>query len=372
MMGRRRPRALGAWAPLGAVSLSLLASSAEAAPQRRDSGPLFTQIDTGQGAAASARALAVKGDCAHALAQYDIALHSSIDMTIRRDRGLCHEALGNPFPAMDDYRAYLTVSPDAPDSADIRARLERLEIQTGTGGPSQVTTAKSAEEVPDEPAQIGDVSIQTSDTGKRTNVKRSSYDVEEDAYSKYDRAMTSPLRVGTGGIFGLYSYGRAISLNAATGIPGAGYVNGYGVGASMRWSFSEVSVFYGEVGYGALQQLGVGSTTIGGGVDLAIGYELRIRLDQYATNQITLSPAFEYQYVVEGSTDGLASAGSAVGGAVNFLLPQGRVGYRHVFGYGIGLDFVFEAGEPILIESSNVGAAHGGFFGGRLALALAF
>jgi hypothetical protein len=358
--------------PLGAVSLlltGLVAPAAEAAPQRRDSGPLFTQIDTGQGAAATARAQAVKGDCVHALANYDIALHSSIDMTIRRDRGLCHEALGNVFPAMDDYRAYLTVSPDAPDSADIRARLERLEIQTGVGGASVLASAKSAEDVPDEPAQITDTSIQTSDTGRRSKRKRYSYDAEENDYKQYDRAMTSPLRRGTGAAFAFTTDARGVYFPSS-----ADYAYGYVVGGSIRWAFSQVSTLYGNLGYAAYQSGGFGSPlSTSGGVSVLLGYEIRIRLDQYASNQIVLGPAFEYQYISTGTSPTMSDSLGSIGSADNILLPQGRIGYRHIFGYGIGLEFLFHAGASIFIqEGAGVVASRDPLLGGTIALVLAF
>jgi hypothetical protein len=364
-----------AWPVFALVSSCLLASSAEAAPQRRDSGPLFTQIDTGQGAAAAARALAAKGNCAAALASFDIALRSSIDMTIRRDRGLCHEQLGNPFPAMDDYRAYLTVSPDAPDSADIRARLERLEIQTGVGGPSAVEAPRSAEEVPVEAARIGDMTIETSDTGKRSAAKRASYDAEENAYHRYDQAMSSPLRRGTGGIFGVYGTGLALGLGGGGGLGATStFIPGFEIGARIGWSFSQVSSVYGQIGYADYQVSAIGVTVQIGGVDLALGYEARIRLDQYSTHAIVLGPAFEYQYITAGS----ATGGSGSGGGVSVLIPQGRLGYRVILGYGFGLEFLAEVGEPIFAASNSVAGAaavHASsdpIVGGTVTLLLAF
>ena len=72
------------------------------------------------------------GDCKGALEAFDDALRVTTDPTVVRDRGICNEKLGYPFPAMDDYRAYLTNEPDAADADDIRARLAKLE---GNGTP---------------------------------------------------------------------------------------------------------------------------------------------------------------------------------------------------------------------------------------------
>jgi len=75
-----------------------------------------------------------KGDYSGALEAFDAALRTSIDPTVHRDRGLCHEQLAHPFPAIDDFRIYLTALPDAPDAEDIRNRLNQLETANGLGG----------------------------------------------------------------------------------------------------------------------------------------------------------------------------------------------------------------------------------------------
>ncbi len=352
MMGRKARLASEA-----SLFLLALAASAEAGPRRHDQGPLYTQIDTGQQAAATARALAAKGNCAAALEAFDRALRSSIDVAVRRDRGLCHEQLGDAFPAMDDYRAYLVAQPDAPDAGDIRERLERLEAQTGVGGPSQNGPAptKSAEDVPDEPADL--VAPLTSDDGKGKPGKRNvskTYDQEETAYHEYDQAVTSPLRLGAGGIFGVYADGRWTSG-----------VGGYEVGASIRWSFSQSSTLYGQIGYVSYESnegislAGTQTAISAGGVGLGLGYEFRIHLDQYMTNAILIGALVAYQHV----TDSVLGPG-------NLFIPQGRVGYRHVFGHGVGLEFLANVGRVIAIAPDVI--ADGMDYGGTVGLAVAF
>src|SRR5262245_17436416 len=72
-------------------------------PPRRQNPQLNLRRDEAGGADAhTARARARANDCAGALASFDAAIRTNIDPTLRRDRGLCHEKLGNPFPAMDD------------------------------------------------------------------------------------------------------------------------------------------------------------------------------------------------------------------------------------------------------------------------------
>src|ERR1700704_4273507 len=69
-----------------------------------------------QGMADVGRARVRDGDCEGALTAFEEALRTSNDPTIHRDRGLCHEKLGHPYPAIDDYRVYLTHAPDALDA----------------------------------------------------------------------------------------------------------------------------------------------------------------------------------------------------------------------------------------------------------------
>jgi hypothetical protein len=259
---------------------------------------------------------------------------------------------------MDDYRAYLVVQPDAPDSDGIRERLERLEAQTGVGGPSPdgPTPKRSAEEVPDEPPELS--APVTSDNGEGKPSKRNAsktYDQEEAAYHRYDDAVTSPLRLGAGGIFGVYGDGRV-----ASGI------GGYEIGASVRWSVSPTSTFYGQVGYvnyesnqGVATTSGTGVPISAGGVGLGLGYEFRIRLDQYVSNAILIGALVEYQHV----TDSVLGPG-------NLFIPEGRAGYRHVFGHGVGLEFLADVGRVISIAPAVL--ADGMDYGGSIGLVIGF
>src|SRR5947209_7898992 len=110
MMKRGRARVvLGS----GALAASLACGAGLAGAQEVARGAAETKTQEERaGDAAHRRAKA--GDCAAALDAYDVALRTSIDPALRRDRGLCHEQLGHPYPAIDDYRAYLTARPNAP------------------------------------------------------------------------------------------------------------------------------------------------------------------------------------------------------------------------------------------------------------------
>jgi hypothetical protein len=262
---------------------------------------------------------------------------------------------------MDDYRAYLAVSPEAPDSDDIRARLERLEVQTGVGGPSAngpAATAKSAEDVPDEPALVDESAAGTSDNGKRKAIVKKTYDDEEDAYRNSDRALASPLRLGTGAVFGVYGDFRGTSA-------GGSITPSEEVGGVIRWSFDKLNSLYGQIGYVRYEQSGLStiassSAVAFGGIALGLGYELRIRLDPNASNAILLGALFEYQYVTE----------SVINTAENVLIPEGRIGYRRMFGYGFGIEAVGDIGGWLGIAGGNVDSAL--IWGGSLALLVTF
>jgi tetratricopeptide (TPR) repeat protein len=124
-------RTAGATAVASATALDAQAQPPRPAPP---GGPLVIHRDPADGAVGVGRARMSKGDYAGALEAFDAALRTSTDPVLHRDRGLCHEQLGHPFPAMDDFRYYLTALPDAPDSEDIRNRLNQLETANGMGG----------------------------------------------------------------------------------------------------------------------------------------------------------------------------------------------------------------------------------------------
>jgi tetratricopeptide (TPR) repeat protein len=95
--------------------------------------PLAAQRKWGtpaEAAAARGREAWARGDCRTAVAAFDDSLARDPNQpAVYRDRGQCHEQLGAPQPAMSDYRAYLARLPNAPDAAQIRARLGKLEAQ---------------------------------------------------------------------------------------------------------------------------------------------------------------------------------------------------------------------------------------------------
>ncbi len=105
------------------AALGLVTFAVPAAAQTQGFNP-------GRADAEKARELAAQGNCGAALTRFDTAVvRLRTDPTVRRDRGKCHDQLGNPMPAIEDYRAYLSMAPNAPDAFKIRQRLDALESE---------------------------------------------------------------------------------------------------------------------------------------------------------------------------------------------------------------------------------------------------
>jgi hypothetical protein len=309
------------------LSALLIEAGAQAAPPpnagpRDDSQPIIIKHEQfGVSAAGdAARARARKGDCAGALEAFDQAIARSIDPTLRRDRGLCHERLGNPYPAIDDFRAYLTAMPDAPDSDDIRMRLERLEEQVGVGGPS----AHKA----DEPGGVA---------GMKASV--SIGDGKSDRYdsAKLDEAESdTPVRQGRG--FMLTPYlgirrwfaGNSVSSNlwAET------------VGLRINFWLNPVGSLFAELGYERFNTTQEDNATVSG-LSSQIGYEARLpyrrdSLDNFWV--LGLGVGYDALWITQTGSAGF-SGGSA---SLAALLGRGRFGFRHNLSPRTGLEATFD------------------------------
>ena len=356
------------WLWLGATTVtSALPSLAHAQAGARPNAaqPLLSNRDPAIEPIMLGRMRMAKGDCAGALEAFDAAVRTSVDPSVRRDRGLCHEQLGHPFPAIDDFRVYLTAMPDAPDAEDVRTRLNQLEIANGLGGTGTGGTTAGAGTSPGGKVANHEDPFAVDASGKGVQVVAGSgdrsrvgnYDAELVQNSRWDEAEASPLRRGSGLGFGAYGRGY--------GATGNGYT-GYGVGATLRGSLSQVSTLYGEVGYvtyraGADNDIGVRA----GGVSMGLGYEARIRLDQFASNAIILAGILSYERLTDrnSSVDGTSEP------ITNLFNPRVKVGYRHVFGPGFGLEIAGEVAQPVDLAS---GTSPETYFGGTLALLVGF
>ena len=341
---------------------ALSAGAADAAPpspsgqNKSNSQFALRREEAGGTDATVARQRARAGDCAGALPAFDNAVNQTIEPTLRRDRGLCHEKLGHPFPAIDDYRAYLTARPDAPDAEQIRDRLARLEeanasktsesfresdeslhaggsfslgTQGGkTSGDSTSSTSR-AREKREAKAQQEDKVL-----GPRSGEKEKGYDYYAEQERVADAAENSPLRYGTGWAVGPFLHmPRYYFSNGTTSD------NGFAVGASIRYAWSSSLTFLIEAGYVAFGTTGeVGAF---GGPLAFVGIEYRIPLNTYATDQIYLGIGPGFERYVNGRTKlGL-----------NVVNARGRVGYRHVFGPAVGLELGIDGGGGIAFAS---------------------
>jgi len=333
-----------------------------AKPRPPANSPLLVHRDPAYDAIVLGRARMVKSDWAGALEAFDAALRTSIDVTVRRDRGLCHEQLGHPFPAIDDFRAYLTAFPDAADAEDIRSRLNTLDTAngmggTGTGGSSSVDGSPSTAANNEDPFAVstkdGKVSNAGVVAGTGGSARAGNYDQELALNEKYDEADASPLRRGTGLSLGAFGRGFGALSNGVTG---------YGVGATLRGSLGKVSTIYGEIGYISYQAGSDAATgEREGGLSLGLGYEARLRLDELGSNAIILAGVLNYERVSETNSNARATS--------NLLDPRGKLGYRHVFGPGLGLEIAGEAAEAISLEKGGTSVTT---IGGTVALLVGF
>ena len=346
---------------LAAASESAQAQTAPAVNPRDKSNSQFTlhREEAGGANGNAARARARAGDCAGALPSFDAAIRSTIEPTLRRDRGLCHEKLGNVYPAIADYRAYLTARADAPDADQIRDRLQKLEDQVNAGGPSAVAvrerddpngfalgsqfslgnennTAAVAADEGKKPKNDGKDTKSEDVLGPKPGETDKSYDYYVAQERIASAADTSPLRYGKGWEFGpslsvpRYYVGKAEGTTTASGA-------GYAVAASLRYSFGSVGTFILEGGFTGLGNSADQKTP--NGPMVMAGVEARFALDKWASNQLVLGlgPGFE-RYTLKSET-----------GGIDAVVARARFGYRHVFGPAVGLEFLLDGGPAVLL-----------------------
>lgn len=360
-------RAIGIFAFL---ACAVVATAAEAQPKGAPppKGPArsstqFTlrREEAGGSEAQAARGRARAGDCAGALTSFDAALRNTNDPGLHRDRGLCHEKLGHPFPAIDDYRAYLTARPEAPDAEQIRQRLGALEEQTGTGGPARESARESGPDGTEGRAEasasvsIGGGSARASTSGASSS--RSSSNVlgprageEPQSYDYYvqqeklaDSAETSPLRNGSGVVLGPF-------VQLPRYFVGEGAQTGelaYGVGGAFRYSTGPTLSLISELGYAGVGTSGASSSM--SGPLLMGGVELRIPISRFAGDHLLLRGGLGYErYVVSGTR-----------AVSNDVLGRFAFGYRHVFGPSLGLELLADGGPVLIMPESGDNRVNG-------------
>ena len=308
----------------------------------------------GSNAKGPAQSAPVKsGDCKAALDTYDRAAEVRIDPVLRRDRGLCHEELGHPYPAIDDYRYYLTNRPNAPDAESIRTRLTRLEEQVGINGPS---TKDSGDDAAGTSGGKATVRLGARASGDAAEGKARDLDAIENDEKLDAEAEASSLRRGTGFVIGL-SIGVARYTKEAFGWTEQ-------AGLDLRYSLSSVSTLLVDFGYAHVNSSGTASAL--GGAAVILGYEARIALNPRLNDALLVGGTLSYEHLAQ-SASGLVFA---------TFIPQGRFGYRHVLGPALGLEAAFDGGfaifhltgAPIGTDASTTSL----ILGGHVSLVLGF
>ncbi|MBL8608106.1 MAG: tetratricopeptide repeat protein [Myxococcales bacterium] len=322
------------------VALAMSPSLARAeGPARSSAGFTLRKDEAGGAAGATARARARAGDCKGALTHFDAAIQITIDPTLRRDRGICFEKLQDPYPAIDDYRYYVTNRPDAPDAEQIRERLARLEEQTGTSQASDNRGSKVTNE---------------SSTSRST-----SYDTLQSEIRNSNIAEDSPLRRGTGVVIG--AFGGLRKFMGKTSPDDLGYT----VGGTIRYSASANATLYLDAQYVGIGESGSSGKQSGPGT--YFGFELRLHLTKYASDAILLGAALGYEGYTESNTQVRTHYG----------IGRGRFGYRHVFGPSLGLELTGDgAGALAFFDNLPAGVDKSSelrfMLGGNLALVVGF
>ncbi len=316
------------------MSAASLITATAGAQQKPPRGQITFSVDKSRsGMGESARAKAAAGDCKGALDLFDEALRHSIDPTLYRDRGACHEKLGNVYPAIDDYRAYLSQSPDAADAEKIRQRLDDL-IKTssqdigpdlGRGGDFDSEMrggmVHGGAPVKKESQPEKDETEEEKKSPKAQADPNKPLDVIEYEEKRAKETGTSANREGKGFIVGAYLYPRYVFNPWA-------FRFGQGVGAKLGYALNSWSLLTLELGY--MSQLSTGAASSADGFTTLFSWEMRFPLDHWSNNQFVFSVGGGYENLTNGT----------IGQAYASFVGRGRAGWRHVFGPSFALDVV--------------------------------
>ena len=312
---------------------------------------------------AMARSRAAAGDCAGALDAFDAALETSVDPELHRDRGICHDKLGHPYPAIDDYRFYLTSRPNAADAQSIHERMDALiaEVTQAPADKSDDKNEEAAVKAAEVDAQAkGEAGVQISSAQNPEDSASADASAGSgktvDAIDKDEKlaaeADSSSLRRGKGFVIGPYFQGRNWTK--------AGFSWGEAFGCAFRYSLGAPSSLVTEVGYSQINA--TGSDTKLGGLMLFGGYEARLGLDDRYTNAIIFQGGLGYERLTQGGTGLIAS----------IVVPRVRGGFRHVFGPNIGLELGVDAGYGFVHIVDSDANDSSLLIGGEVALLIGF
>jgi tetratricopeptide (TPR) repeat protein len=291
---------------------------------------------------ADARKRMAAGDCEGALTSFDAALSTSNeDPTLYRDRGLCHEKLGHPYPAIDDYREYLTDAPGAPDAEKFRARLTQLEDETS--GPPPKAAANDDTDVPPATASA---SVSVGSDGAQASAAATSRDKLQ-YVDDVDDPLRAVLRRGKG--FALAPFFAEHKWFFDGTSFGASETWAECIGAQLRYQVGPIGGFLLEAGYEHFNSTSLDPFTIAGLTSM-LAFEFRLPLDAQYDNQLFLAPGLGYEHISFSPSD--ASFGSL---AENAVVPRLRFGYRHLFEDAAAIDLSVDGGAAKWFVSSDQG-----------------
>jgi hypothetical protein len=334
--------------PVGMIVLALDVLPAQAQTKAKPAGPeseskatVLTHATVASPIADLARTLMKQGNCLKALDLFDQALRTSQTPTVVRDR--------------EDFRRYLSESPDARDADDIRTRLDSLN-GVASQEPQDSTAGGSSSNV-DRAPLAAKVSVNANDS-KNANTRQGMTLAEVASVESNEK---SPLRLGSGIVIAPYlGLRRAVGSGTSTDL-------GYMVGGSFRYSTGNVLSLVAELGYTAFGRNGRGGST--GGLQTFLGLEGRFKLDERATNQFFVHVGPGYERLIAAVTKSAANI---------IFIPRARLGYRHVFGPAMALELAADGGPFYSFVSNLPSGATGGAGGvramvaGEVALAIAF
>jgi len=319
----------------GAIVLPLGRVNAQPQPARDDKRQPLNLEQAELGGAAEfanvARARMRRGDCTGALDAFDEALRTTVEATLYRDRGLCHETLGQPYPAIQDYRTYLTSRPDAPDADAIGNRLRVLEDQVAGRRPSV-----DSDDVPPPGVNAG-ASEEEAKLAAPAPGAAAQPDVDDDV-------QRSSLRAGAGWAFAAFFAGRKWIRDAGVTTFSTSETWAECVGAQLRYSIGSHVALLVEAGYEHFNSTSIDPEVASGFTSL-LAFELRVPLGGGYDNQFLVAPGLGYEHLVFSPSDVGLSPYSEGG-----LTGRVRAGYRRMLGASVALDVSFEGGWAAFLK----------------------
>ncbi len=252
------------------------------------------------------------------------------------------------YPAIDDYRAYLTARPDAPDSENIRQRLAALEGQAKTvdrAGEKPAQERERDKETGGGAEASASVSIgsegasanaSTGGGGSSSGGKVKDIDTVIQREHLVDSAEDSPLRYGKGFVLGPFVqmprfwFGDKASSKLA-----------FAAGGTFRYSFGPTVSAISELGVAGIGTSGDASAQ--SGVLLMGGVELRLPVSRFAGDHVILRGGVGYENQIVSGTRAVTDN----------VLGRFGLGYRHVFGSSLALEAVADGGPALVMPEGG-------------------